>query len=150
MDLNISWIWGIIGIILLSLELLFGITVFYFLIFSISCFIMGFLLYLAPNVNFNLQVIIFTLVSILIILIGKKYKKTNKKSNVGQSKEHVGTIGIITETIEINKIGEISFTIGVMGSKNWQAISDELIEKNEKAVIVSIEGNYLKVKKFKE
>ena len=37
-----------------------------------------------------------------------------------------------------------------MGAKSWQAISDDFIEKNEKAVIISIEGNYLKVKKFKE
>lgn len=150
MDLNISWIWGIIGIVLLSLELLLGITVFYFLIFSISCFIMGFLLYLVPDLHLNLQLIIFTIISIFIIIMGRKYKKTNQKSTVGQSKEHVGTVGIITKTIELNKIGEISFTIGVMGAKSWQAISDDFIEKNEKAVIISIEGNYLKVKKFKE
>ena len=79
MDLNISWIWGIIGIVLLSLELLLGITVFYFLIFSISCFIMGFLLYLVPDLHLNLQLIIFTIISIFIIIMGKKYKKTNQK-----------------------------------------------------------------------
>ena len=72
---------------------------------------MGFLLYLVPDLHLNLQLIIFTIISIFIIIMGKKYKKTNQKSTVGQSKEHVGTVGIITKTIELNKIGKLKPTL---------------------------------------
>ena len=42
--------------------------------------------------------------------------------------------------------GRIQFTQGLMGAREWTAVSDEGIEAGAEANVVAVEGNALRVK----
>jgi membrane protein implicated in regulation of membrane protease activity len=74
------------------------------------------------------------------------YKKTSTNSRIGQSQgEEIGRIGTVIETCSASKSGKISFTQGVMGSREWVAISNETIEIGSNAKVVAVEGNELRI-----
>jgi membrane protein implicated in regulation of membrane protease activity len=76
------------------------------------------------------------------------YKKTSTNSRVGQSQgEEIGRTGTVIETCSASKSGKISFTQGVMGSREWVAISNETIEIGSNAKVVAVEGNELRIAK---
>lgn len=139
------WIWAILSAVLLAIELLSG--TFYLLWFGIGAGLVALTLWLAPNTSLALQLALFTLSSVTALTVWHKfYKKQAKSSKIGQSHDDtLGRIGIITQPVSAETIGEISFAIPVMGSKTWMAISNDTITPGQHAVIASIEGNYLNV-----
>jgi hypothetical protein len=51
------------------------------------------------------------------------------------------------ETVSIKQNGKIRFAQGLMGSREWAAISDETIEAGSDARVAAIVGNALKISK---
>lgn len=141
------WAWGILGLILLAIEMVTG--TFYILWFGIAALCVGIALFILPGLPASVQLVMFAALSLSSLAIWKlHYKKTATNLRVGQSQgDEIGRIGTITEPVSPRKNGRISFAQGVMGSRDWAAIADEDIETGAEAVIIRIEGNALRVQR---
>ncbi len=145
LEISVYWVWAIIGILLLIGELTTG--TFYLLGISVGAFAVSIIDYFYP-LSFKTQLLIFTIVApIGIFLSIKLLKKVKNNTLAGQSNDFSkDSIGVIVVNNNEN-IGTIEFTMPIMGSKKWQFISDDKLSEGDKARILSIEGNYLKVSK---
>ncbi len=140
------WIWGVLGIILLAAEIMVTGTL-YTLWFSISALCVAVLLWLFPDISYAVQFTVFAVLSLGSLAIWRRYyKKTDTNYRVGQAQgEEIGRIGIVTEASGPTQNGTIRFTQGLMGSKEWAAVSDEPIEVGSNARVVAVEGNSLRI-----
>ncbi|MCB5190089.1 NfeD family protein [Methylobacillus arboreus] len=139
------WIWGILGLILIALEMLSGTL--YILWFGIAALGLSLLTYLFPALATAWQLLIFAALSLGSLAIWKQfYRRERDDSNIGQSRgEEIGRTGTITETVSPKQNGRIAFAQGVLGSREWVAIANEEIETGAEAVITAVEGNRLRV-----
>jgi len=143
------WGWAILGMILLGVEMLS--STFYILWFGIAALCVALVLFAFPATSFALQLLIFSMLSLVSLGIWKlKYQREALSLRVGQSHgEAIGETGQITETVSAQQLGRITFTLPVMGSRDWVIVSDDTIEAGSGAEIVGIEGNYLRVRSLK-
>ncbi|HIR59781.1 MAG TPA: NfeD family protein [Candidatus Onthousia excrementipullorum] len=113
--------------------------------FAIGAIIATFVSLVTDNIMIHLAV--FTITSILLLLLTKPFvKKIKKKDVVPTNLDRViGKVGVVTEKIEKDGIGEVK----VLG-KRWSAYSDKEIKENCKVKVLSINGVKLKVEEFKE
>ncbi len=141
------WAWAILGLVLLSIELLTG--TFYILWFGISAFCVALMLAVAPDAPLSQQLFAFSLLSLTSLAVWRyKYQRQGMVSRVGQSHDDtIGKTGRITLAVSPEQNGTIVFTVPVMSSREWTAISDDRLATGETAEVVAIEGNYLRVKR---
>lgn len=113
--------------------------------FAIGAIITTFVSLATDNIMIHLAV--FTISSILLLLLTKPFvKKMKKREGVPTNLDMViGKTGVVTEKIEKDGIGEVK----VLGKK-WSAYSDKEVEENSKVKVLSINGVKLKVEKIKE
>ena len=113
--------------------------------FSLGALITTFVSLATDNVMVHLAV--FTISSILLLLLTKPFVKKLKKRDVIPTNldRVIGKVGVVTETIEKDDIGEVK----VLGKK-WSAYSDKEIKENSKVKVLSINGVKLKVEEIKE
>ena len=113
--------------------------------FSLGALITTFVSLVTDNLMIHLAV--FTISSILLLLLTKPFvKKMKKREEVPTNLDMVvGKTGIVTEKIEKDGIGEVK----VLGKK-WSAYSDKEIKENSKVKVLSINGVKLKVEEIKE
>ncbi len=145
--MNTLWIWGILGLVLLAIEMATG--TFYILWFGVAALIIALMMAVFPATPVALQFFLFAVISIVSLIVWKlNYKKTSTDSRVGQSQgDEIGRVGTITKKVSARHAGQIEFAQGVMGSRTWPVISDEEIEPGAEAMITAIEGNSLRVKR---
>lgn len=141
------WIWGAIGITLLAVEMATG--TFYVLWFGVAALCVAVVMGLLPDLSLAIQFALFAFLSLSSLAIWRRYyKKTSIDSRVGQSQgEEIGRVGEIIEPCSVTQNGKILFAQGVMGSREWAAVSDQTIEVGSKATVVAVEGNALRVLK---
>lgn len=139
------WIWGAIGFILLAAEMATG--TFYVLWFGIAALIVAILTWLMPEISISIQLILFAIISIATLFVWRTYyRKIETHSRVGQAQgEEIGRVGSIIERVNATQNGRIQFAQGVMGSREWVAVSDVAIEVGQQAVVTAVEGNALRV-----
>ncbi len=144
--LDAMWIWGAIGLILLATEMATGTI--YLLWFGISALSVAVAMWMLPNMALALQFVMFAALSISSLAIWKlNYKKNETHSKVGQAQgEEVGRVGEVTKACGPNQTGSITFTQGLMGSREWPAIANENIEVGSNAAVIAVEGNMLRIK----
>ena len=113
--------------------------------FAIGAIITTFVSLVTDNLMIHLAV--FTISSILLLLLTKPFvKKMKKREGVPTNLDMViGKTGVVTEKIEKDGIGEVK----VLGKK-WSAYSDKEVEENSKVKVLSINGVKLKVEEIKE
>ena len=113
--------------------------------FSLGALITTFVSLVTDNLMIHLAV--FTISSILLLLLTKPFVMKMKKRDVIPTNldRVVGKVGVVTEKIEKDGIGEVK----VLGKK-WSAYSDKEIEENSKVKVLSINGVKLKVEEIKE
>ena len=113
--------------------------------FSLGALITTFVSLVTDNLMIHLAV--FTISSILLLLLTKPFvKKMKKREEVPTNLDMVvGKTGVVTEKIEKDGIGEVK----VLGKK-WSAYSDKEVEENSKVKVLSINGVKLKVEEIKE
>lgn len=145
MNLEPMWIWAIIGFALLAAEI--GIGTMDVIWFGLGAIVVAFIVGLFPEINVGVQITVFAALSIGALYIWKNYFQTDDVvSNIGQAQgDEIGKVGIVTETCSPTQNGTITFNQGIMGSREWVAISDETIEAGASAKIIAIEGNALRV-----
>ena len=139
----VCFLWLIIFIVLIITELL---TINLVTIW----FAFGALLALVVEVSFSnivLDTITFVITSFLLIILTKPIigRLKVKKVEATNLDMVINKIGIVTEDIKQDKIGEVK----VLG-KRWSAYSNTELKKDEKVKIVSIDGVKLKVEKIGE
>ena len=113
--------------------------------FSLGALITTFVSLVTDNIMIHLAV--FTISSILLLLLTKPFvKRMKKREGVPTNLDMViGKTGVVTEKIEKDGIGEVK----VLGKK-WSAYSDKGVKENSKVKVLSINGVKLKVEEIKE
>ena len=113
--------------------------------FSLGALITTFVSLKVDNVMILLGV--FTISSILLVVLTKPLVKRFKKRNVVPTNLDmvIGKTATVTEAITKDGIGEVK----VLG-KRWSAYSDKNIKENAKVKVLSINGVKLKVEEIKE
>lgn len=148
MVIDAIWLWAILGIILLAIEV--GTGTFDILWFGIAAIVMAFLLHFFPSLSSETapQLIIYSILSLTSLAVWRYYYKKNEThSRVGQSQGlEIGRVGKMLSDCGPNKRGKIGFTQGLMGAKEWTAVADNDITKGSDAEVVAVEGNSLRVK----
>lgn len=143
--IDAMWIWGAIGLVLLAMEMASG--TFYIFWFGISALCVAVAMAIFPGIPHSIQFAMFAALSISSLAIWKlHYKKADVSSRVGQAQgEEVGRVGMVTEACDKEKIGKIQFTQGLMGSREWPAVSRQAIAAGSHAKVVAVEGNSLRI-----
>jgi len=144
--LAVYWIWGILGLTLLGVEMLTGTL--YILWFAAAALLLSLVTWLYPAMPMTWQLLVYAVLSLGTLFLYRQYYDKNERDyNVGQSQgDEIGLVGEVIATILPHQAGRIRFAQGVMGSKEWNAVSDQTIEIGQQATIVAIEGNALRVK----
>ena len=143
-----TWLWGILGLILLAAEMATGTI--YILWFGVSALCMSLALMIFPEMHIGMQLLMFGALSLSSLAIWKLHyrKEAVNDLRIGQSQgDEIGRVGTIIEPVSRKQNGRIRFAQGVMGSREWAVIADEEIEAGTEAVIIAIEGNALRVKR---
>lgn len=142
------WAWAALGLILFAIEI--TTATFYAMWFGISAFCVAIAMWLWPNMLIGVQFALFAVLSLIALAIWRlNYKKTETHSRVGQAQgEEIGRTGIVIEATSPLQNGVIHFTQGLMGSREWAAVSDETIEVGSHATVIAVEGNALRISKI--
>ncbi len=108
---------------------------------------MAILVWIYPDIHYGIQFALFAGLSVTALAVWKlNYKKTETYSRIGQAQgEEIGRVGTITQACSPSQNGTIQFTQGLMGSREWTAISDESIAEGQTAKVIAVEGNSLRV-----
>ena len=148
--MNAMWIWAALGLLLLAVEMATG--TFYVLWLGISALSVAIALWVFPNIAQALQLAMFAALSISSLAIWKlNYKKHETHSRVGQAQgEEIGRTGTVILACSPNQVGKIHFTQGLMGAREWAAVSSELIAKDVEARVTAVEGNQLRIQATKQ
>ncbi len=140
------WLWAILGVILLSVEMAVGtFDIFWF---GLAALCVAIAMWLFPNMAIAGQFALFAALSFISLSIWRShYKKNEKHHRVGQSQgQEIGRIGVIIADCGPTQRGKIQFTQGLMGDREWTAVSDEDMSEGAQAEVVAVEGNTLRVK----
>lgn len=140
------WVWGALGLILLSVEMAIG--TFDILWFGVAALCVAITVWLFPNMPQSIQFIMFAIISLSSLAVWRLYYKKNEThSRVGQAQgQEIGRVGTVIETCGPNQNGKIRFGQGLMGAREWSAVSNELINTGTEAEVVAVEGNALRIK----
>ena len=143
---NAMWVWAALGLILLAAEMATG--TFYVLWLGISAISVAIAMWLFPSIAPAMQLAMFAALSISSLAIWQlNYKKHETHSRVGQAQgEEIGRIGTVTSACSPNQVGKIRFTQGLMGAREWPAVSSDAIAEGVDASVVAVEGNQLRIK----
>ncbi len=140
-----GYIWAIIGIILIFVEVL--TTAFVAVFFGIGALITALLVYLKIATGFEVQVIIFSTVSIISVMLFRNIAKHlfGIKAEKNYS-EYAGDKAVVEEAIEPNKEGKVLYRGTI-----WIAYSseDKRFEKGDTVIIEEVDGIKLRVKSLK-
>jgi membrane protein implicated in regulation of membrane protease activity len=140
-------IWFIIGLILLILEFFApGLLIVFF---GIGAWITA-LFCLLFNPGINWQIFIFLVISVLSLVLLRKYLKKIlfKDEHVPEdtlTDEFIGKTGVVEEAIQSGKPGKINFK-----GTSWTAESDYDLEEGHQVMIISKESIVLKVVPIEE
>ena len=103
MHLMTFWSWLIIGLVLLGLELLAPAT--YFLWLGVSALVTAVIIYLIPEIAWQMQFLIFSGLSVISIVISRKYL-VNKQTESDvpnlnrRGQQYIGRVFTLSEDIE--------------------------------------------------
>jgi membrane protein implicated in regulation of membrane protease activity len=140
------WHWMVLGMALIALEML--VTTFFVLWFGMGALLVGVvMLFIAPG--FAIQMVLWAILSVVMTLVWLRYFKNPDRSRLGQAKEGVkGVIGLVTKAVTETGAGEIMFQRPVLGADRWPVVADEPIAAGERARIVDVLGQTLKIEKM--
>jgi membrane protein implicated in regulation of membrane protease activity len=128
--------WIFIGIALLLLELL---TLSFFIVFFGIAALSVALIVAFISLNLAWQIFIFSALSLVYFILGKKFLKKTVKSLKEQDLV-IGSIGVVTQTIHLNDVGKV-----LVGDTHWNAISTSSLQKGDKVRIVAVNSLTLEV-----
>ena len=139
MDALTYWHWWILGLVLLVLEVFAPGAVFMWM--GVGAGIVGVILFFAPDLGWEYQLMIFAIFSVVTIAVWRMYVRkhpteTDKPSLNRRAEQYVGRVFTLSEPI-INGIGKIR-----VDDSTWK-IRGEDCDVNTKVKVVSVDGTVL-------
>jgi Membrane protein implicated in regulation of membrane protease activity len=141
MDLSIMWLVVLILFILVEI-FTFDLISIWFILGSVVSLILSLFVD-----NFIIQVLVFSLVSLITLILSRPFVKKymdNKRENTNFDVV-VGKIAIVTKEPTKTTKGQAK-----VEGKLWTIISDDEIEIDDKVEVLKIEGVKLKVRKVEK
>jgi len=140
------WHWAVLGMVLIGIEML--TPTFFLMWFGLGALLMGGVVAVFP-LGFAAQIMGWAVASLAMTGVWLKYFRNPDRTHAGQSKEGVlGISGLVSRAIPEMGEGEIMFQRPVLGADRWPAVADAPIAAGEKARIVDVLGQTLKVAKL--
>ncbi len=142
MDFSLPQIWLIVGLVMLVIELISVLLVFIF--FSIGALVTALLASLGVLPNLELQIISFSVLSLLSMVLLRKHAKQllEKRGKNSEYTEFVGETAMVIKDILPNTEGKIYYR-----GAEWKAVSltEETITAGSKVEIIETQGIVLVV-----
>jgi membrane protein implicated in regulation of membrane protease activity len=140
------WHWVGLGLGLIALEMF--VSTFFLLWMGLGALATGLLTFALP-LSFTAQILLWSVASAAMVAIWMKYFKTPDRTHAGQAKEGVlGIVGLVTRPVTETGEGEILFQRPVLGADRWPVVADTPIAAGERARIVDVLGQTLKISKL--
>ncbi len=135
------WHWWILGIIFIVIEIFAPGAIFIW--FGVSAAVLGILLLVLPDLSWQIQITLFSVLSLLSILAWRQYRKKVPEKNAyptlnKRGEELVGRVFTLNEAI-VNNYGKIH-----VDDTMWK-INGPDTEAGQKIKVVSLDGTVLKV-----
>lgn len=134
MDLgNIWWIWIIIGVIFLFIELL--TTTFFGLWMAIAALFPAMLGFIKPDISTETQVIAWIIAMIVCAWLWYKYSKPDAPLKELED-ALIGQIGVLAKGCDTKNTGIILLQKPVAGSTQWQCIANQGIPSDTRVIVI--------------
>jgi len=138
------WHWIAFGLLLVIAEII--VPLFVVIWFGLGAIVVGIVKFLFLT-SFMTEISIWLLSSLLFLSIWWFFLRDKNVDKSGLAEYRLDTIGTVTQKIIPHQKGKVHFDIPVLGSSDWYAISDEMIDVGERVKIVEVNGQLIKVKK---
>lgn len=140
------WHWVVLGMVLVALEMV--VSTFFLMWFGLGALLVGLVtLFVLPG--FAVQLVLWAVASLAMMGIWLRFFKVPDRNRAGQAKEGViGLTGLVTRAVTETGNGEILFQRPVLGADRWPVVADAPIAAGEKARIVDVLGQTLKVERL--
>ncbi|MCV9919956.1 NfeD family protein [Pseudomonas sp. BT-42-2] len=137
------WIWLVFGVSLILLELV--LPTFFILWFGIGAVLVSLIALLAPDLQLDMQVLLWVLFSsVTTVLWFKLFRR--KKADVRWTADSVlGEVGLLTASVSEFQKGRVRFQKPILGNEEWTCIADSDIAAGERVRLTAIEGNTARV-----
>ncbi len=137
------WHWIAGGMLLILLEL--AIPAFFVIWFGLGALLVGAVVLLVP-ISLGAQFALWGLTSGAMVFFWFRFFKNPDRTKAGISKDaFLGETGLIVKEVTELAKGQIRFQKPILGSETWPVIADETIPAGERARIVDVIGQTLKV-----
>ena len=135
------WYWLIAAVVMVIIEMI--IPAAYFLWMGVSAFVVGLLLYAIPALPLLIQVIIFGVLSVVSLLLYKRYQKTNpaekdEPSLNRRGEQYIGRMFTLEEPI-VNGVGKIR-----VDDSSWKVMGPDM-PVGSKVRVMSVDGTAFNV-----
>ena len=142
------WHWMVLGLSLTIAELV--VPAFFIVWFGIGALAVGLVLLILPELGVPAQILLWAGFSSALVVLWFRYLKPKTMTTAGTSaSDAIGEIGILVSNLSPHSRGKIRFQKPVLGSDVWECYADTSIQAGERARIVAVEGNYIKVEENK-
>ncbi len=140
------WHWMVLGMVLVALEML--VPTFFLIWFGLGALLVGVVMLIAAP-GFAIQIVMWSAASLIMMAAWLKWFRNPNRTRAGQAKEGViGIAGLLTRPVTETERGEILFQRPVLGSDRWPVVADKPIASGEKAKVVDVLGQTLKVERL--
>lgn len=134
----------IFGLVLIVTEI--AMPLFVVIWFGLAALVVG-LIDLLFATSFMTEIALWTIISVVLLLVWFKFFKEKGISKSGQSDFTLKTKGVVIEKIPHGERGKVRFEAPVLGSSEWNATSEENLEVTTTIRIVEVNGQLIKVEK---
>ena len=137
------WHWLIAASVMIIIEMV--VPAAYFLWMGISAFVVGLSIYMVPEMPVLIQVIIFGVLSVLCLVLYRRYKKSNPNVNDQpnlnkRGQQYVGRSFTLEEAI-VNGVGKIK-----VDDSTWRVKGPDM-SVGMNVCVISVEGTIFNVRK---
>ncbi len=142
------WHWILLGMVLMVAEIF--MPSFTILWFGLGALVVGLVLLLV-TISFTMQLLLWTISSIVFTVFWFKYFKPKMADKTTASSAREKVIGEFGQVIKLpteGSRGKVRFVIPILGDDEWDFISEDSVEIGDRVHISEISGNTLIVVKL--
>ena len=135
------WHWLVLGLLLMLVELVLPST--YFLWMGLAAIVVGILSWLLQGLSFDVQTILFAVLSVTSIFLGKRFLKrhpieTDRPTLNVRGAQSIGRIATLRDPI-VNGVGRVH-----LDDTLWRALGTDL-PAGTRVRVIAVEGTSLRV-----
>ena len=149
MDLTLLyWHWIVGGIVLMLAEIFVG--TFFIFWFGAAAVVIGLVLLPFPGIGVATQFVAWGALSTLFAIAWFRFLKplSTDQTKAGLSRESlIGEIGQVLAPPNGDKRGMVRFPAPILGSDEWQIISQDSLNPGDRVSVIDVSGNSLIVTK---